>query len=440
MNIVILGDVGVDRSIIHIGDEAMFEEFVERMRRRGAERITGISSAPLDTAARYGIQSVQRIGFAGPTREAQEDRLDRVLRTAAGEPGLLADDDPALGVISVIAASDGVGISGGGNLSSIWPENIFERVAFGRLAALFDRPLVVSGQTIGPVLIGDDVGLVRELLGSARLVGLREPGSFALVSGWGLAGDASTGVQPEAHPSAGVAGAADVRQTVDDASFLGLRDGIAPASTASAPLSVTPSPAAYCLVTLASHVGTLDAAGRTADGVTPAGFAAAVAALLDRVRETTDLDIRFLAHFGSTDLTVTMGDSVVHERVIALMKADGRMLATTDSAEAARLARGADLVITSRYHPAVFAVAAGVPTIGIPVDDYTTVKLSGALGNFGQTRVLPVAALVAGEGRVLLESVWSGRAGIREAGLLMSERNRIGASLWWDDVAGALSR
>ena len=87
-----------------------------------------------------------------------------------------------------------------------------------------------------------------------------------------------------------------------------------------------------------------------------------------------------------------MGE-LVHDDLAARMSAPSTVLRIVDTRTSAALARGASLVVTSRYHPAVFAVSGGVPTIGIAVDDYTTVKLTGALGNVGQTSVLSADAL-----------------------------------------------
>lgn len=409
-------------SVIHIGDEAMFEEFVTQARQRGVLQITGISSAPADTAARYGIESVQRMGFAAThfvTRAARQDRLDRILRTADGQVGLLEPSDPAIGVISVIAASEGVAISGGGNLSSIWPENIYERVAFAGVARILGRPLVVSGQTIGPVLFGQDIELVAGLLASAALVGLREPASFALVEAFARDGN-------------WLAHSPRIQKTVDDASYLGF--------AADAEDSGPASGEQYCVVTLASHIGTLDEHGRTESGFSNDQYIESVAALLDHIATTTGLGIRFLAHFGSTDLAVAIGDTLVHERVMARLRvAVCTIVPTTDAISAAAVARHAALVVTSRYHPAVFAVSAGVPTIGIPVDDYTTDKLAGALGNFGQNALLPAHELVDGKGAALVSAVWQDREGIRSSGAARSATNRVASAVWWDDVMVVLA-
>ena len=402
MRVVAIGDVGVIDKMIHIGDEAMFEAFVDAMRARGLESVVAVSANPAETSERYStedfsVEAVPGIGFA-PTaggRAAQEDRLDRVRRTAAGETGLLPDDDSAHAVIDAIKGSDGVAVTGGGNLASTWPSHIFERLAIAEIADAFGIPFVVSGQTLGPQLTDDDSALVARLLGLARLVSVRESASLAVAE--------RLGVLPDR-----------LELGADDASFL-LDDALATLP--------------YCVVTLANHVGDADR-----DAVI-----ASLADLLDEVVETTDLDIVFLAHFGSLDDSRVRGDSVVHERVMARMESKRVMAAVpADAPAAARIARSASLVVTSRYHPAVFAVPAGVATIGIPVDDYTTVKLTGALKNFGQDGILPVRGLLAGDGPALLARVWGERDATATAGRTIADSQRAATAAWWDRVAQVL--
>jgi len=385
--------------MIHIGDEAMFDACVAELAGRGIRDIVGISSNPAETAARYGISAVPRIGFdavRGGSRESSAERMWRVLRTAGGETDLLDSRDPALAVIDAVRRSDGVVIAGGGNLSSLWPLHVFERATLGALARVLDKPLVVTGQTVGPFLDSADGELVSALFSSARRVGLRESASFELSAGLGVAAGLLT-------------------LTVDDASFL----SAATSGTAAATL------APYCLVTLANHIGDADR-----DAVVTA-----IATLLDHIATSTGLEVAFSAHFSSIDPLLCRGDSVMHSAVAAAMSTASTVIPTADARASAALAQGAALVVASRYHPAVFAVAAGVPTIGIPVDDYTTVKLTGALGNLGQSSVLPVDRLLAGEGAALVDGVWDNRAGIRSRGVELAQVRRTASTQWWDAVA-----
>ena len=418
MRIVAIGDVGLVDDMVHLGDEAMFEQLVTMLRLRGIDDIVGISANPSETASRYGIQAIDRIGFAftgADARARMTDRNVRVLRAAVGDPGALAAADSAWGVIEAIRSSDAVAIAGGGNIASNWPLHIFERATIGELAALFEKPLVVTGQTIGPELTAEDAPLVTALLSSARLVGLREGASLALVAQLGV---------PTAL----------LTHTVDDASFLGEPTAAADQPTACvADDEPAPRPptaeATACVVSLSMHLG----------GAPRDAFVDRIAQLLDGIVATTGLEIVFLAHFGSIHPGDSRGDSVLHDAVAAAMTSPRvRTVTPTTAVDAAMLARGAALVVTSRYHPAVFAVAGGVPTIGIPVDAYTSIKLTGALGNFGQSAILPVVELLAGLGERVVEATWNARGDIHSTGARRAEEKRLDSGAWWDSVAAAL--
>ncbi|MET0589689.1 MAG: polysaccharide pyruvyl transferase family protein [Naasia sp.] len=404
MRLVVIGDVGVTEDMMHIGDEAMFEAMVTRFRERGA-RITGVSVAPEETAERYGIEAVQRIGFdLSGGRAAAEARLDAVVRAAASgagpdpEPspsGLLADD-PAWGVIGAVREADGVAVAGGGNMASNWPMHIFERRALAGIAAALGVPFVVSGQTLGPVLDEDDRGLIREIGAIARRLGVRESASARLAGELGIGGDV-------------------LRQSVDDASFL---------------VDAEPAPAEpYLLVSLSTHLGGRDRAAAVT----------ALAHLLDDLARRTGAVVRFHAHWGSLTDGEIRGDSVLHEEVRRAMGSPSEVVTTGDSVSAARLARGAALLVTSRYHPAVFAVPAGVPTLGVCVDDYTRVKLTGALGNFDQDGVVSLDDVLDGSATGVAHSLWESRDNVRIRGCDASARQRVLADAWWDELHEALT-
>ena len=160
----------------------------------------------------------------------------------------------------------------------------------------------------------------------------------------------------------------------------------------------------------------------------------ALAALFDALALETGLEIVFLAHFGAL-VGPSRGDSVMHDAIIDAMAGPSRVVAPTDSVRAGSLARSAGMVVSSRYHPVVFAVPAGVPTIGIPVDDYTGVKLRGALGNFGQEGLLPVAELLDGHGPALAARLWADRETIRAGAVTLAPTARAMSAAWWDRVA-----
>ena len=65
MRVLAIGDIGVVESMVHIGDEAMFEQFLLEARARGTENIVAMSSNPAETSERYGIDAVACLGLSG---------------------------------------------------------------------------------------------------------------------------------------------------------------------------------------------------------------------------------------------------------------------------------------------------------------------------------------------------------------------------------------
>lgn len=395
MRVIAIGDVGVVDDMMHIGDEAMFHAAVDELGARGAS-VVGVSSAPAETADRYGIDAVGRIRFDGLDRADSEARLQAVLALAGGDDRAVAADDSARAVVAAVADATGVLIAGGGNLASTWPLHVYERAALTGIAARLGRPVVVSGQTLGPDLRGRDRELVERMLHTAALAGVRESASQRLAVDLGV----------------------DVRLGVDDASFVAL-DSSAGAAAVGEPDGV--------LVSLSLSLG--DAPRDET--------VARIAALVDAAADRVGGPVRFHAHFGALNGTTPRGDAVLHDEVRARMSTPSSVVPTGDVPEAAALARSAALLITGRYHPAVFAAPAGVPVLGLVTGEYTAVKQRGALAHWGQDGVVPITAADS-DGVALLDRLWASRDEIAGAAAGRFGEHGAAASAWWDRVAEAL--
>lgn len=396
---LMIGDVGVIDDMIHIGDEAMFEAGRDELTARGAV-VTGISSVPEETTARYGMGAVERIGFDGLDRDSAEARLEAVWETASGRSAL-APDDPALAVIEAVAASDGVLVAGGGNLASTWPLHVYERAALGGVAARTGTPLVVSGQTLGPALTGRDRDLVAGLLRGATLAGVRESASHRLAADLGV----------------------EARLGVDDASFVGMTG-----ESAAAEASVPTAERGGVLVSLSLSLG----------GAPRDETVARIAHLVDEAVDAIGAPARFHAHFGPLTGDVPRGDAVLHEEVRMRMRTASEVVPSGDSCSSARLARSSALLITGRYHPAVFAAPGGVPVIGLVTDAYTSTKQRGALAHWGQDGVVPITSADSG-GVAQLRSLVRRRVEIDAEAARRLPAHRADAADWWDRIATAFS-
>lgn len=387
----------------------MLEHALDELGKRGYEESTVVSGNTLDSSRRYSSNAVSRIGFhesVTPNRKSRDERLDRVTDSARGVTGLLDWQDPAWAVINAVAGTDGVLIAGGGNLNSTWPEHIYERVAIARLAQIFNKPLVISGQTFGPLLLGRDGDLLAELLAIAALIGVRENPSFELALKLGV-------------------DAGRLRLNVDDAHFL------ASASDSDIPPMLSELVSGpYAAATFAPYSGS----------ELYETHLARITSFTDLVAKITGLPVLLLPHEGFLDTATRSSDIAIHDQIAERSAGTQILPAPVLPAKVvARLTRGASFVVSSRYHPIVFAQSGYVPSIGISVDTYTDIKISGALRQAGMSNsIISAAALGTSDCRHLLQETWKTREEIRGQVMASSETCNLASTTWWDDVAATI--
>jgi polysaccharide pyruvyl transferase WcaK-like protein len=339
LRLLLIGDVGGDDRR-HIGDEAMLEENVASIRRLLPEvAFTVVSRDPAWVTARYGVDAVATVGFPGDPSAGTQRRamLDRLL--AAARNGRRGD-----ATVDAMRGAGGLVVSGGGNLSSTWPDLLYERVALIRLARIFGTPAVVLGQTLGPSLADDERRLLAEALGFARFVGLRELPSAALARELGV-------------PAERLWYQGDDALRIDDS-----LPTVATSTRSGAPtISVTIDPQLRA------------STGAVFDGVVEQ---------LRELAETTGASIVLVPHaFGNEDAGAP--SDLTEARIVAeRLRLPNTVIAAGLDAEHARQVTGAAaLIISSRYHPIVFGLGAGVAALGIHGDEYCRIKLQGALAH-----------------------------------------------------------
>jgi polysaccharide pyruvyl transferase WcaK-like protein len=372
-NWVFVGDVG-GRQAYHVGDEAMLDANLDLFRRIvPGLAATVVSADPEWTAAAYGVASVPRPRLP---EACAGDRLGALLDE------LLADASPAGAAVQAVAAADGLVISGGGNLSSRWPRLVLERAVLALAARRRNLPVIVLGQTIGPELCPPERELVAQMLQCASWVGVREAASYALALELGVAVER-------------------LSYQLDDAAHLPPErpDG------AWAEELVRDEKRPWIAVTI--HP--------VEDPASDGQLIKALAAELQKIAQATRARLVLIPHAGRP-IDDGWGD---HAMGLALMRhlEPGCMVLLPEglSARQARwLAGQAEFVVSTRYHPVVFGLAAGVPCLGVWTDDYTRVKLEGALSHAG--RVCDTCSIwQAAVGRMseTAMSLWSQRAQTR---------------------------
>jgi len=348
--LLVIADVGgAERR--HIGDEAMLEANLAALRSLiPAVAFTVVSADPAATVQRWGVDAVAPFGFSqDPAAEIERTAmLDRLLVEAAScihqKSGGSADVNPT---VAAVAHADGVVVSGGGNLSSTWPDLLYERIALLSLARVFGKPAVVLGQTIGPKLRDDERRLLSEALQTTRFLGVRELPSALLAL--------------ELQVPAGI-----LWYQTDDALFL--------ETSAEPPSFATPRsgrPGHSIAVTIDPQIRAAGAAL----------FDALVSQLRELSRETGAALVLVPHAFGNE--TANAPSDWTEAQLIAerLGRSQTVIAAGLDARQAKQFTVAADLVISSRYHPLVFGLSAGVPSLGIFGDEYCRIKLTGALAH-----------------------------------------------------------
>ena len=263
-----------------------------------------------------------------------------------------------------IASMDAVVISGGGNLNSRFGWLLYERAAAVRAAEHAGVPVYVTGQSLGPVLNPEDAQVLERMLRTARSVTVRERSSLAWCRERGI----------------------DARLSVDDATDYPVAS---PARTlhyaegVSAGQALDELPERYVCVTVNECTEQQ---------------AQQIARLLDSMWREHGYALVFLSHFGDPQ-NPESGDIQVHQRIAEQLSPStpATLLPILHTDQSVTVHRGAAFTLTSRYHPAVFSAAAGIPVLALIPDAFTQMRVGGALSLYGLGEfTLPLGMLAGG--------------------------------------------
>ena len=265
---------------------------------------------------------------------------------------------------NAIATMDAVVVSGGGNLNSRYGWLLYERAAAVRAAEHAGVPVYVTGQSLGPVLNPEDAQVLERMLRTARSVTVREHSSLA----WCRERDI------------------DARLSVDDATdYL----AASPAHTLhhaegiSAGQALDELPERYVCVTVNECTEQQ---------------AQQIAYLLDSMWREHGYAPVFLSHFGDPQNPAS-GDIQTHQRIAERLSPStpATLLPILHADQSVTVHRGAAFTLTSRYHPAVFSAAAGIPVLALVPDAFTQMRVGGALHLYGLGEfTLPLGMLAGG--------------------------------------------
>ena len=263
-----------------------------------------------------------------------------------------------------IATMDAVVVSGGGNLNSRYGWLLYERAAAVSAAEHAGVPVYVTGQSLGPVLNPEDAQVLERMLRTAHSVTVREHSSLAWCRERGI----------------------DARLSVDDAT------DYLPASPArtlhhaegvSAGQALDELPERYVCVTVNECTEQQ---------------AQQIARLLDGMWREHGYAPVFLSHYGDPQ-DPTSGDIQAHQRIAEQLSPStpATLLPILHADQSITVHRAAAFTLTSRYHPAVFSAAAGIPVLALVPDAFTQMRVGGALRQYGLGEfTLPLGMLAGG--------------------------------------------
>ena len=269
-----------------------------------------------------------------------------------------------VGFADSIAAMDAVVISGGGNLNSRFGWLLYERASVTLVAEYAGVPLFVTGQSLGPVLNPEDAQVLERMLRTARSVTVRESSSLAWCRERGI----------------------DARLSVDDATDY---PAIYPARTLHYAEGISASQALHELPEHYVCVTVNECADQQAQQI---------ARLLDGMWREHGYAPVFLNHYGDPQ-NPTSGDIQAHQRIAERLSPSTpvTLLPILHADQSITVHRAAAFTLTSRYHPAVFSAAAGIPVLALVPDAFTQMRVGGALNLYGLGEfTLPLGMLAGG--------------------------------------------
>lgn len=378
--VLVIGDIG--QHTYHVGDEAMTIASAQALSEGGAAvtlmtRDVGHSARYIGAAAHEAGAPYEYLPFllfpwAPAERELTLAALESVLaelhadreRPSTAELVALPQVQALPEVLhpleqtvermvefaDSIAAMDAVVISGGGNLNSRYGWLLYERAAAVRAAEHAGVPVYVTGQSLGPVLNPEDAQILERMLRTARSVTVRESSSLA----WCRERDI------------------DARLSVDDATDYPVAS---PARTLhyaegiSASQALNELPEHYVCVTVNECTDQQ---------------AQQIARLLDGMWREHGYAPVFLSHYGDPQDSAS-GDIQAHQRIAEQLSPStpATLLPILHADQSITVHRAAAFTLTSRYHPAVFSAAAGIPVLALVPDAFTQMRVGGALRQYG---------------------------------------------------------
>lgn len=400
MKVALLCDV--DQTTYHVGDEAICEASAAALRDRGAEVVRISRGEAFGPDGQRDPDAPISLRFPWPL-ELRDAYLQEIRALVDGDTGVLPPHDRAHALMAALADVDAVVLGGGGNLNSRYGWLLDERLATALMAHRHGKPVVLTGQSLGPELSPHDRESLAELLRLCTLVGVRDEASARL----------ARDLVPD-HPA--------IVHTTDDAVGLLPQAPSVDEKLISVTLGADPEP------------------------LPRESYLAVLAAVVDTLAERTGARVDLVPHMA--DPQDGGADEQVHTDLAALLRTPVTAHRIESATASAARTAGAGWVVSTRFHPVVFGAMAGAAVLALPLNRYGRQRMDGALSNMGlEQATVPVAALWDSQTDIpraelvdqVVEALIAHR--VKTAAHLGGARERVLAAYgaWWDRIVAVLA-
>lgn len=386
--VLVLADIGHHN--YHVGDEAMAISVATELTSRGFEVYLATKDPEHSRHFIGGVAGyVKTLPIPRPPAE-RELYLDQLRQHLDGQP---AHPDIET-FVRDLSSMDGIVIAGGGTMNSTYGWLLHERAAYGLVARAQNIPLVISSQSLGPVLTEADSEVLKDLLSTAQLVGVRELASQAWTREQGIT----------AH------------HIIDDATFYVHARRSLPGRP------IVDLPDRYICATFTDLSPTQ---------------AKKVGQLLDDMHRSHGLRTVFLPHRGEPGKE--NGDVETHAQIASHMFTNPVQLPIVHTDDAVQVHRAAFIGFSNRYHPGVFALSAGVPFLALLSNAFSDMRLRGMMEQYGaENYAIPTALISSDAPFEALNEIIALRSELSDTLLRRTEELRGFSAAWWDAVTRVL--
>lgn len=347
--VFIVGDIGLDKNFAyHVGDEAMFEANLERYKKMRNWEVycssRSISHKNLNVTEFLDIYITSREMYKNLIH-ASEILLKKNINNFP---------DFFKPTVSAIQSCDLIHISGGGNLTTLWKGHIYYRCFIINLAKLFNKKIIVTGQTIGVIEDEFCAVILKNELNKVDFLGVRDlKYSRNKLKEIGITNLVTTMIDDTYTWGSGRLITAKIVKIKSNLLKIGLcfhdwknDDSIAKIIQTSLQKTIQHNPDKQIELYIIPHY-------------------------LDNIN---DLDAGYMAKIVKELKNTTVINYSYHE----LESHPGCTIAEAVYNRTNEM----DIIFTTRYHGLVFALALNIPTIVLNLDNYYTIKNIGFLEFF----------------------------------------------------------